>query len=211
MGRTSDARERLIAATIDLIWMESYGAVTVDAICERAGVKKGSFYHFFKSKEDLVVAALEAHWQSRRPTLDHLFSPSLAPLERLRGYFASVYTRQRELQAAKGRTLGCLFNSVGVTCGQQEQPAISRKVQEILAIYLGYYENALRDAKARGEIRADDVPGTARALFALMEGVLAQARIQNDPELVRPLASLALQFLGVDEGARLVAPETPVP
>jgi len=73
MGRVSDARERLIQATIELIWVEGYGAVTVDSICERANVKKGSFYHFFAAKEDLVLAALDAHWANRRPTLDALF------------------------------------------------------------------------------------------------------------------------------------------
>ena len=56
MGRVSDAKQRLLQATIDLIWQNSYGAVTVDNICERAGVKKGSFYYFFPSKTDLVVA-----------------------------------------------------------------------------------------------------------------------------------------------------------
>lgn len=44
MGRTSDAKERLLAAALDLIWERSYGSVTIDAICEKAGVKKGSFY-----------------------------------------------------------------------------------------------------------------------------------------------------------------------
>ena len=43
MGRTSDANERLMSAALDLIWEESYGAVTIDDICKRADVKKGSF------------------------------------------------------------------------------------------------------------------------------------------------------------------------
>ena len=49
MGRTSDAKERLMAAALDLTWEESYGAITIDDICRRAGVKKGSFYYFFES------------------------------------------------------------------------------------------------------------------------------------------------------------------
>jgi TetR/AcrR family transcriptional repressor of nem operon len=113
MGRTSDARQRMIEATIDLIRLQSFTGVTVDAICERAGVKKGSFYHFFQSKDELVVAAMETHWQNRRPMLDRLFSPLSPPLQRLRDYFADVFVRQMELKKRYGHFVGCLFSSVG--------------------------------------------------------------------------------------------------
>jgi TetR/AcrR family transcriptional repressor of nem operon len=62
MGRVSDARERLMNAAQDLIWENSYGSTTVDAICDRANVKKGSFYHFFDSKSDLAVQAIDTYW-----------------------------------------------------------------------------------------------------------------------------------------------------
>ena len=51
-------KERLTDAAMDLIGENSYGATSVDAICERAGAKKGSFYYFFKSKSELAAAAL---------------------------------------------------------------------------------------------------------------------------------------------------------
>lgn len=200
MGRVSDARDRLVSSTIDLIWQDSYGAVSVDAICERAGVKKGSFYHFFKSKEDLVLAALDAHWQARKPVLDGLFSPSIDPLDRLRGYFAHVHTRQLHLKKVYGRFVGCFFIAVGMATSG-EAPEIAKKVQEILANYTRYYESALRDAEARGLVRIDDIPKKARSLFAYMEGVLSQARIQDDPEIIKNLGVSAFQFLGVLEGA----------
>ncbi|PYJ58790.1 MAG: TetR/AcrR family transcriptional regulator, partial [Verrucomicrobia bacterium] len=44
MGRVSDAKERLMGAVRELIWEGSYGSTTIDQICEKAGVKKGSFY-----------------------------------------------------------------------------------------------------------------------------------------------------------------------
>ena len=53
-------KERLMDAAMDLIWHNSYGTTSVDAICERAGAKKGSFYYFFKSKSELAAAALDA-------------------------------------------------------------------------------------------------------------------------------------------------------
>ncbi len=196
MGRVSDARERLIVATIELVWLDSYGAVSVDAICERAGVKKGSFYHFFKSKDELVIAALEAHWRSRKPILDQLFDPSVPPLERLRNYFSYVYTRQLELKARSGRYLGCFYSAVGMSAAH-ENPAITKKVQDILSNYEKYYERALRDA-AKGGMRIVDIPGKSKQLFAFMEGVLTQARIQDDAHLIRNLSTAAFRFLGVE-------------
>ncbi len=196
MARTSDSRQRLVQATIELVWRHSYGAVSVDALCEKADVNKGSFYHFFPTKDALVVAALEAHWQSRRPVLDELFSPARPPLERLNGYFEHVYRRQRELRAQHGRVMGCLHASIGSEC-IAGSPAIQAKVQEILGTYLRYYESALREAKARGQLKVKDPAEAARALFALMEGVLNQARIQDDVELVRPLARDARRYLGL--------------
>ena len=198
MGRPSDARERLIRAATDLIWLEGYASLTVDAVCERADVRKGSFYHFFESKERLVLAALDAHWDRRRPQLDALFSPTLLPLERLRRYFASVLERQLDHKARTGRLLGCFFNAVAVGAAPTS-PEIARKVQDIFATYERYYESALLEAAARGELASTDVRGKARSLFAFMEGVLAQARIQDDPELIRTLGARAFELLGIAE------------
>ena len=66
MGRTSNANERLMTAALDLMWEESYGAVSIDDICQRANVKKGSFYYFFDSKSELAVAALERSSQEQK-------------------------------------------------------------------------------------------------------------------------------------------------
>jgi TetR/AcrR family transcriptional repressor of nem operon len=196
MGRVSTARERLVQATIDLIWTESYGAVSVDAICERSGVKKGSFYHFFKSKDELVIAALDAHWEGRKPTLDALFARTRPPLERLRAYFESVYQRQLELSKKFGRPPGCFYCKLGIEVSNQTE--IGKKVQSIMGAYVSYYETALTDAAAAGWPIAD-VPGKAHALFAFMEGVLTQARIHNDYEMMKNLGKSAFRFLGLDE------------
>ena len=68
MGRVSDAKERLLEAAKGLIWEQSYGAVTVDAICRRAKVQKGSFYHFFDDKSELAVASLAGSGNGAEPS-----------------------------------------------------------------------------------------------------------------------------------------------
>src|SRR5215207_5702556 len=102
MPRVSDAKEKLMDAALDLIWESSYGATSVDDICAKADVRKGSFYHFFRSKAELEIAALEANWARSRQRLDGFFSPATPPLERFGKFFDYVLQRQAELQAECG-------------------------------------------------------------------------------------------------------------
>lgn len=198
MGRTSDANERLMDAALDLIWEESYGAVTIDDICKRADVKKGSFYYFFKSKSDLAIAALERLWrEENKPKLDSLFSPSLDPLTRLKTYLASLYDFQNEIKLKHGKVLGCPVMSVGTeTCTCDDESAVGDKIRELFVRKRRYYESAIRDAMAEGQIEPGDPVQKAMAVASLIEGTLSQARILNDPEILRALPDMALRLIG---------------
>lgn len=191
----SDARDRLIQATIDLVWTSSYGAVSVDAICERAQVRKGSFYHFFASKDELVVAALDTHWGARRQQLDEIFSASRPPLERLTRYFAYVVERQSAIQAQYGRVLGCFHNAVGSECVQRPTE-IASKAQSIIVALRRYLESALRDAQAEGQIPPGDPGEAAKSLFAYVMGALAQARVHDDLDILRRIPQTAFALVG---------------
>jgi TetR/AcrR family transcriptional repressor of nem operon len=205
MGRTSDANERLMTAALNLMWEESYGAVTIDDICTRAEVKKGSFYYFFKSKADLAVAALEKLWTDDwKPRLDQLFSPAVEPLERLTAYFEHLYNRQSEHYKKYGKVLGCPVFSVGSEVSTQEVD-VSAKVREILARKRRYFESAIRDAIAEGAIGPGDAAQKAQTLGYMIEGALSQARIMNNAELLRDLPAAALEMLRVKSPAAAVA------
>ena len=198
MGRTSDANERLMDAALDLIWEESYGAVTIDDICKRADVKKGSFYYFFSSKSELAVAALERMWQEEsKPKMDAIFSPSVEPLTRIRTYLASMYDFQAEIKQKHGKVLGCPVMSVGSeTCTCADEQAVGNKIRELFTRKRRYYESAIRDALAEGSIEPGDAAEKAGAVAGLIEGILTQARILNDPEVLRSLPDLAMRILG---------------
>src|SRR3954463_3853259 len=156
MGRTSDANIRLMDAALDLIWGESFGAVTIDDICNRAEVKKGSFYYFFSSKSELAIAALERMWnEESKPKMDSLFSASIEPLVRITSYLEFMAEKQREIHAKHGKVLGCPVASVGSeTCACSEQSAIGDKMREMFLRKRRYYESAIRDAVADGSIEA---------------------------------------------------------
>ncbi len=189
-------KERLTDAAIDLIWENSYGTTSVDAICDRAGAKKGSFYYFFKSKSELAAAALQADWNKKRAHMDSVFSPTVPPLERFERYFECVYEGLAERQKLCGSILGCPMLSIGSEVSTQDQ-VVRETVDRILDTKRNYFVSAIRDAHAQGLISAPNPEAKADALFACYHGTLAQARIQNDLELVRNFNQIALDVLGV--------------
>jgi TetR/AcrR family transcriptional repressor of nem operon len=190
-------KERLMEAAMDLMWRNGYGAASVDAICEQADAKKGSFYYFFKSKSELAAAALEADWKKKRAKMDSIFSPTVPPLERLDRYFDFVYQNISKVrERCGGAILGCPYVSVGSEVSTQDE-IVRKKIDEIMDRKLDYFVSAVRDGAAQGVIETSDPVAKARALFSSYQGTVAQARIQNDIELLRDFRHVAEELLGV--------------
>jgi TetR/AcrR family transcriptional regulator, transcriptional repressor for nem operon len=196
MGRVSDARNRLMDAVLELLWTGSYGSTTVDHICGKAGVQKGSFYHFFASKVDLAVAALEADFRHQQVALDAIFSATVPPLERLERLGAMVWQSQVEAQQKFGHVLGCPLFTLGAEVSTVET-RLRMKVREILDYHAKYVVAAIRDAHAAGLVDAPDAPAKAQVLRAYYEGLLTQARINDDVSILRDLVPGMFAILGV--------------
>src|SRR5260370_26383673 len=97
MGRPSDARQRLIEAANKVIYAHSYERVTVDELCAAAGENKSSFYHFFASKQELVLVTLESQWQRFEETLlVPAFSDHLPPQERMARVFDLMLAKHQD-------------------------------------------------------------------------------------------------------------------
>jgi len=196
MPRVSDAKFRLMEAARTLIWENSYGTTSVDAICLKADVRKGSFYHFFESKSTLASEALEEDWQTKRVKLDEMFSPQVRPLERIRNYLDHIIERQTAAHAKCGCVLGCPLLSLGCEVSTQD-PVIRAKVQQIIERQFKYFETAVRDAHAEGSIEAEDARMKARSIYALVQGALTQARILDDLEIIRDARRGVFDLLGI--------------
>ena len=198
MGRVSDAREKLMEAVMELIHTGSYGSTTIDHICEKAGVKKGSFYYFFDSKSDLAIAAVEAKFQEERERTDAIFSPTIPPLERIHGMCRYLVERQGELKTKHGRVLGCPLHSIGSEVSTEEQE-LCAKIQEIMVHHRKYLESTIRDAHAQGLVHAPDPAAKAEMVFAYYEGLLTHARIQNDLSVLDEMEEGTMSLLGLKE------------
>lgn len=197
-GVAVDTKSRLIATALELIWRSSYGSVSVDDICKAADVRKGSFYHFFASKAELAVAAIEHADRQQRADYDRIFSPASPPLQRAADLADSVVQTQMEALKKHGHVCGCPCASLGAEMGSQEIDiretfAAQRRNQTL------YYKNLIRDLIADGHIdKATDAASKADELFTYIMGCVMLARIENDIEpLRRDLKDGILRTLGV--------------
>jgi len=195
MGKPSDAQEKLLQVAFDLIWNNSYGAVSVDQICERARVNKGSFYHFFPSKADLAVAAYEEHWREKQPELDRIFSPQVSPLERLERWCQYIYDRQKQKAEKYGHVCGCPYASIGVELATQDEK-IRAKAEELVERNIRYVESALTEAQRQGLVSIDDPKVAAERVYAVALGMVLHAKVRNDLGPLRQLQPTMMDLIG---------------
>src|SRR6266567_232415 len=195
-GRTGAAKAKLLAVAFDLIWTNSYGAVSVDQICARARINKGSFYYYFPSKADLAVAAYEAFWQQKRPIYDRIFSP----LERLEQWCQHIYEGQKQQSRKCGRVLGCPYAAAGAELSTQEEK-IRRQAERVIDRGCRYLESALTDAKRQRLVDIDDPGATAQTVYAAAMGLLLQAKVKNDVHVLRKLAPAVRRLIGAAAAA----------
>ena len=195
MKRTSNSQQRLLTVAGDLLWEKSYHSVTVEDICARARVMRGSFYYFFDSKNALVVGALQHFWKTvAKPAYEQHFSTANPPPVRIANFLNWLQDLQLRNFRCFGRVLGWPFFNLGCELGTQDS-AISKQLGETEAAELFYFESAIRDAVAQDIIEPVDPRLEALWLRAAVEGILARARILNDPQELSPLAALPMSIL----------------
>jgi TetR/AcrR family transcriptional repressor of nem operon len=195
MGRTSDARQRLLDAACELMHTRSYGAVGVAEICAQADVRKGSFYYFFASKQALTLEAINAHWARQRAEWAAILHAPDPALERLRRLFEVTAAAQQDAQQTRGAVSGCALANLALELSTQDR-VVQARLQEIFDEQIAFIEETLRDAVAEGSIPATSAThGIARAVVAQMEGMVLFAKLGNDPEVLNDLWSQTLLLL----------------
>lgn len=184
MNIATDTRSRILAAAKPRFHSRGYTHVGIQEICEGAGIQKGSFYHFFPSKRDLVEAVIDEfadEWANG--FVAEAFDPALPPMERIDYLIDAAYFWQKSIKQVHGRMLGCIFGNLALEVSTQDD-ILRAKLLAIFTRAKSRFAQALEQAVAEGTIPPLDVPLTAEAMLAYLEGVILLAKAQNDPELL---------------------------
>jgi TetR/AcrR family transcriptional repressor of nem operon len=199
MPRTSDGRERLIEAGVELFSQRPYGSIGVAELCARAGVNKGSFYYFFPSKEALALAVIDRHWAWQQGVWAEILGGPGTILERLRALFAATAQMQIDARTGTGWVAGCLFGNLALEVSSQNEP-VRERLQEIFDEQIELIRAPLAAAVESGELQrpAEDVDGAAKAIVAQVEGLVLFAKLFNDPAHLDALWQNSLRLLGLE-------------
>lgn len=177
------ARDKVIAAAQELMTGRGYSATSVDTIVQKAGVAKGSFYHAFKSKEELALVALEDYaikgWQA---VAAGPYREIQEPIER-----ALAFVDYLELSSEALWSHGCLLGSVAVEVADSHPELIGRVsglFQRFEEKFIQLFEPAL--AARAAELGGDGVQVSAAELgvhlLAVIEGSIITARSHFDQQ-----------------------------
>ncbi|MEV4171335.1 TetR/AcrR family transcriptional regulator [Nonomuraea sp. NPDC049709] len=195
MGRTSDARDKILGAARALIELRGYSALGVAEICKAAGVPKGSFYYFFESKEALALAVIDEHWAGQERAWKEVLAGEAEPLQRLRRLFEVTQAAQLAGQRDCGTISGCMFGNLTLEMSNHTE-AVRVRLQEIFDAQVGMIDAVVAEAFLRGDVTVADTWQAARSVVAQLEGQVLLAKLYNDTQVLGALWANCLALLG---------------
>jgi TetR/AcrR family transcriptional repressor of nem operon len=179
-GRRGDGRGRLLDAALTLIRTKGYADTTVDDLCRAAGVTKGAFFHHFRSKDELGVAAA-AHFGEMAAGLFGAapFTTLDDPLERLLGYIDF----RRSILAGDLADFTCLLGTM-VQETYATRPAIRDACAAEMLGHAATLEADIAAAMAASGRQLDfTVESLARHTQAVLQGAFILAKATGGPEV----------------------------
>lgn len=173
----TDTRERILDAAARLFHEQGYNATGIATILREAKVNSGSLYHFFPSKEALLVGVLERYVEMLRPCVtDHAEAATDDPVGRV---FALLAFYRQGLEMT-GCAMGCPIGNLALELADDHaeiRGLIDQNFRNWIAVVQGWL-----DAAGDRLPPSVDRAGLAQFVLTVMEGGIMQARAAQTVE-----------------------------
>lgn len=177
----SPTKEKLLDAAKRLLLEKGFSATTIDDICNAAGVTKGSFFHYFESKEHLASSALEHYWTAlQKVVLEAPFRRESDPLKRLYGFLDYAGSFHKIPTLDKGCLIGDLIQELYAS-----HPKIRKQGNQYLSQWGEILEQDLKAAKEKYAPGSKiDTRGLANHIISVLQGSMILFKASQNKEVV---------------------------
>ncbi|GAM10904.1 transcriptional regulator AcuR [Geobacter sp. OR-1] len=177
-----DTRSEIVRIGTGIIYRQGYNATGIDTILKEAGVPKGSFYHYFKSKEEFGLAVIDHFAEGFEQRLaTFLRDEEVTPVNRIRNFLESGLARVSQ----NACTRGCLIGNLGQEMADQNE-RFRERLSRIFAMWRQHIADCLAEAQQAGELAGDlDADLVAGVLLSGWEGAILQTKVTKSPQPMR--------------------------
>ena len=196
MPKISDTRDRLINSARFLFWERGFAGMSMADLLARAEVNSGSFYHFFDSKEALLLEVLRGYLSALRPVIvEPAFTATAEPVERIFAILDGY--RDRILQT--DCRYGCPLGRLALEIDPENRPA-----HALLAENFAGWIGAIRECVDQLQHylpKGTDSKAVATLVLAVMEGGVMLSRSSGSVEpFDLAVAQLRMHFTFLTSG-----------
>jgi TetR/AcrR family transcriptional repressor of nem operon len=190
-ARKDQSLSRLIRAGTEMLCEQSYASMGVDRVLLRAGLSKGSFYHFFPTKENFGLQVVAHYAEYFDQKLDRILRHTeVSPLERLRLYIQEGIEGVERFEFRRGCLIGNLSQELGAS-----HPAFRSALERVFQGWQDRVACCLQQAVQAGELSTSaDTQGLAEFFWMGWEGALIGVKVRQSSI---PIKRFASQFFNV--------------
>lgn len=173
-SESTDVRENIIAVGQRIIGAKGFAAVGLNEILSAAGVPKGSFYHYFGSKDAFGVALLESYFDEYLADLDStLARPNLTMAQRLTNYF-QIWQQTQSFSDCQGKCLAVKLGAEVADMSEAMRATLNRGTSGITA----RLQRAIQAGVEEGSLSVSEAPSiVAQSLYQLWLGASVMVKI----------------------------------
>jgi len=173
-GARPATRERLVRCGIAILTEKGFATTGIDEVLKRVGVPKGSFYHYFSSKDEFGRAVIEGYAAYFGRKLDRwLLDETQAPLQRLRNFVADGTRGVERFEYRRGCLIGNLSQELAST-----HDGFRQLLEAVFLSWQARVQRCLEQARAAGEISAGANCEQLAAYFWIgWEGAILRAKL----------------------------------
>lgn len=186
MGKDT-AKAALLEAGKRLFLEKGYANAGLEAILHEAGIPRGSFYYYFRSKEDFGLQVIDGFAAYYDEIFDQsLNDTKLTPLQRLRQHFEGGIQRLATQECRNGCPIGRLSQELA-----DESEAFRSRLEQIFGGWVERIANCVREAQEQGEIAAEYDPNRlAEFWMSSWQGAILRARMSRSTAPLRNFVDL---------------------